>query len=245
MVQHLLRRLGYLLTCYGLVASSAYAQEGRGHAIEDLTGRWTISVGFGEIPFLSGSFKPSVSLGYHINNYLFLGYTVQLRDVLERGTASFNALDTGLGGVQRTREETGVRSLLAVRMRPHRNSPFISLGLLFNGSDREVMHFDGRKRVIGDHTYQGDLVLEQTRPWAIRPAVGLGYSHTFNTGLSLGIEMAGAFFLPAPEPVTHLIGDPELTNSDATALKQRISSAFKNNFHNRYHLFQMTAGYAW
>lgn len=245
MLRHISFWLGCLWACCELPVDAARADDGHKRAVMSLNGVWAIQVGFGEIPFLAGSFKPSVSLGYHFNEYLYIGYTAQFRDVLERGTESFNAVDTGLGGVERTREETGVRSLLAVRARPHRYSPYLALGLLFNGSDREVMHFDSRERTIGAQNYEGMVVLEQTRPWAIRPAVGLGYSYTFDEGFSLGVEMAGAFFLPAPTPELAVGGEALLSQADEAALKSRISKKFKDNFHNRYHLFQMTAGYVW
>lgn len=230
---------------WALAAPVALAQANDVDDVASLSGVMEVSVGFGEIPFLSGSFKPSVSIGYHVNEYLYVGWTVQLRDVLERGTESFNAVDTGLGGVEATREETGVRSLLSVRLRPHRLSPFVSLGVLFNGSDTEVMRFDARERRIGDGTYDGAIVMEQTRPFGIRPAIGLGYQYTFDSGLSLSMELAGAFFLPPPDPVIRIESSASMSEADLAALHDRTASVFADNFHNRYHLFQLGAGYVW
>ncbi|MDD9944752.1 MAG: hypothetical protein OXU20_27170 [Myxococcales bacterium] len=223
----------------------ARAQQTDLDGVASLDGVMEVSVGFGEIPFLSGSFKPSVSVGYHVNEYVYLGWTVQLRDVLERGTESFNAVDTGLGGIESTREETGIRSLLAVRLRPHRYSPFVSMGFVFNGSDREVMHFDGRRRTIGAGSYDGAVVMEQTRPWGIRPAIGLGYSYQFETGLSLSMELAGAFLSPAPAPDIRIDSQATLSDADRSALSDRSKRAFAENLHNRYHMFQLSAGYVW
>lgn len=212
---------------------------------DTMKGVWAFTVGWGEIPFLSGSFKPSVSFGYHLNEYVYFGGVVQLADVLERGTESFNAQNTGLGGIESTRERTGVRSFFGTRLRPHRYAPFVSLGMLFNGSDTEVMHFDDRQRRIGSHTYDGALSLEVTRGSAIRPAVGLGYEVTFKRGFTLSTELTGAFFMRPPTPEVRVESESQLTEEDRAALVQNVQETFSDNFHNRYHLFQIGAGYAW
>lgn len=206
---------------------------------------WAIEVGFGEIPFLSGSFKPSVSFGYHINQYVYVGWVVQLRDILERGTESFNARNTGLGHITGTREVTGIRSLLGARIRPHRYAPFLSVGILFNGSDREEMRFGDAPRPIGDNIYEGGLTVVQTRPYAIRPALGLGYGVQFKNGFTFSAEMTGAFFLPAPSPDIQITHEGAVSAADKTRLASHMKQEFKANFHNRYHLFNIGAGYVW
>lgn len=206
---------------------------------------WAIEVGFGEIPLLSGSFKPSVSFGYHVNQYMYVGWVVQLRDILERGTESFNARNTGLGQITGTREVTGVRSLLGARVRPHRYAPFLSVGILFNGSDREEMRFGDAPRPIGGNIYEGEMTVVQTRPYAIRPALGLGYGVQFKNGFSFSAEMTGAFFLSAPSPDIQIIHEGALSITDRTRLVSHMKKEFKTNLHNRYHLFNIGAGYVW
>ena len=151
---------------------------------DSLAGAWTVGIGFGEIPFLAGSFKPSVSLGYHVSDHVYVGGIVQLRDVLERGTESFNAVNTGLGGIESTREETGARALIHARLRPHRYSPFLSVGAVFNASDREVMVFDDRRRDHWQRVLRRCHHARADPPWGIRPAVGFGYGYTFDSGSS-------------------------------------------------------------
>ncbi len=213
--------------------------------LSSLKGVWSVMVGFGEIPFLAGSFKPSVSAGYHVNDYVYLGSIVQMRDVLERGTESFNAVDTGLGGIQSTREETGARFLLEARLRPHRYSPYLTIGGVFNGSDTEVMRFDDRTRTIGSGTYDGAVTLEQTRPFGVGPAIGLGYEYTFQTGLTLSTQIAGAFFMGPPTPTVRVESDAPISDADEAALRKKIQDAFSDNLHNNYHMFNIGAGHSW
>lgn len=206
---------------------------------------WSIEVGFGEIPFLSGSFKPSVSFGYYANQYFYVGGTVQLHDILERGTASFNARNTGLGHIDSTREVTGIRSLIGARIRPHRYAPYMAVGMLFNGSDREEMQFGDTERIIGANTYTGTVTVVQTRPWAIRPAVGLGYGVQFQNGVTFSAELTGAFYWRAPAPEIQIVHHAGLTDADERQFVKKMQKEFKDNFHNRYHLFNIGAGYVW
>lgn len=228
-----------------LTAGTAAAQSPDDPSIaDDLRGTWTIKVGFGEIPFLAGSFKPSIAIGHHFNDYVSLAWTVQLRDELERDGESFNAQNLELGGLRSSRERTGVRSLLAARFRPHRYSPFLSVGVLFNGTDTETMQFDSQSRRIGEGTYDGALTVVQRRRWAIRPSIGVGYAVTFANHVTLEIELAGAFFMKPTRPIVDVEGQP-LAEADRRALEDRADDAFSGNFHNRYHMFQLAAGYAW
>lgn len=210
----------------------------------NLDGRWQFRAGVGEIPVLAGSFKLALELGYHFNDYLYLGGIIQLRDQLERNRESWNAERIGLQGLRDSREQTGVRVFLGSRLRPHRYAPYLAAGLIFNGSDREAMRFDAREREIGLGRYTGDFTILQRRPFAIRPAVGLGYSVELARGLSLGVEFTGAWFFRAPTPEVEMLANGfSLVPSDKTVLVERIEKVFADNWHNRYHLFLLSAGY--
>ena len=186
------------LICVALSPGPARADDNPG--VETLDGVWAFTFGFGEIPFLAGSFKPSVSFGYHFNRFIYVGTIVQLSDVLERGDASFNAVNAGLDGLVDTRETTGPRVFLGTRLRPHRYSPYLSLGAIFNGTDIETIYYDNRTRNVGGETVNGTLEVEQARPFGIRPAFGLGYSYTFSNGLVLDVEFTGAWLFKPADP---------------------------------------------
>lgn len=232
----------------GLETSTATApSEGgpRVDPVENLDGAWSFTVGFGEIPFLAGSFKPSVSFGYHINRFIYVGTIVQLPDFLERGDESFNATNAEVDGLLATRERTGPRVFLGARFRPHRYSPYLAIGGIFNGTDTETMDFDARARTLGDGTVDGRLTVELSRPFGIRPAFGLGYGFTFDNGLVLNLEFTGAWLFPPPDPDIRIESESPLSPAARQELHDRFRKAYDDNFHNRYHLFNISVGYAW
>ena len=51
---------------------------------------WQIGFTFGEIPILSGSFKPGISVGYHFTENIMTEFIYQLKDYLQRDDESFN-----------------------------------------------------------------------------------------------------------------------------------------------------------
>lgn len=210
----------------------------------DLNGTWQVRGGLGEIPVLAGSFKPAIDFGYHFNDYVYVGGMIQFQDRLERNGESWNAARIGFEGLRYSRERTGVRVFAGTRLRPHRFSPYLSAGVLFNGTDAETMRFDDRSRTIGEGTYTGSITIEQRRPYGIRPAVGLGYSLELKRGLSLGLEFTGAwFFKPATPDVEISLQGTSLSQEDEAALRGRITQVFADNWHNRYHFFLITVGY--
>ena len=233
-------------TCFiGVALSPGSARADGNHGAETLDGVWAVAIGFGEIPFLAGSFKPSVSFGYHFNRFIYVGTIVQMADVLERGDASFNAVNAGLDGLLDTRETTGPRVFLGTRLRPHRYSPYLSLGAVFNATDIETIYYDHRPRDVGGETINGSLEVEQARPFGIRPAFGLGYSYTFSNGIVLDVEFTGAWLFKPADPEIRVRSTSPLSKEAEDAIRAQFLSAYEDNFHNRYHLFNIAVGYAW
>ena len=209
-----------------------------------LDGVWSVTFGFGEIPFLAGSFKPSVGFGYHFNRFIYLGTIVQWPDFIERGDESFNAVNANVDGLVSTREQTGARMFLGARLRPHRYSPYLSLGAVFNGTDTETMEFDERARNLGSTEYEGGFEVEVARPFGIRPAFGLGYAYTFDSGIVLNLEFSGAWLFKPATPNIRIL-DPNMPEEARQNLTGRFRQAYDDNFHNRYHLFNLGVGFAW
>lgn len=207
-----------------------------------LDGAWMVGVNLGELPW-QGSFKPGITLGYHFNDYSYVGAIYQVSDSIARDGTSFNAAGIGLDGIESSRESVGQRFLLQGRLRPHRLSPYLSVGLVFNGEDTETTRFDARSRTIGEGTYAGGLEVVQRRPAAVRPAFGLGYGYTFDFGLSLATEWTGALQEWTPAPEVTLRSDAALSVDDEGALRTRIRDNFGSSITNVYHLFHITAGY--
>ena len=121
--------------------------------IDPLRGSWQIGIGFGELP-INGSFKPSVTFGYHFNDKLYAGVIYQFSDQISRGSSSFNAKSTGLEGLISSHEDVGQRALVHVRYTPFRNGPYLTAGFVYNATDREVMTFDEGVRSIAGESLQ-------------------------------------------------------------------------------------------
>ena len=158
---------------FATAANGARAQS------HELDGAFMVGVHLGELPW-GGSFKPGLSVGYYLSELVFVGAQYQVGDSIERNGTSFNVQNTGLDGIVRSSEEVASRAFLGVRLRPHRHAPFVSLGMLYNGTDTETMVFDERSRTIGTGSYDGSIIIRQSRPSALRPALGLGYSYEFD-----------------------------------------------------------------
>lgn len=208
-----------------------------------LTGRWHVGLEFGEIPF-HGSFKPGLVLGYHVSELMYVGVLYQIRDKIQRNNTSFNARAIDLDGLRTSSEQVGQRGYLQVRVRPHRLSPFASLGLVFNDRDTEMIMFDTRARLIHGEVVDGALVVTQSRPSGWRPALGLGYSYTFPQGIEVFTEWAGWWLFGAPTPDVTFSG-AFLSETTADALRDAIEEEFTSSPFNTYHVFQLGVGYNW
>ena len=232
--------LKLLKTCFGFVLFLSTVQE---LAAGENEKAWEIGLTFGEIPVLSGSFKPGVTFAFHYNDHISLQTCYHLKDYLQRDGQSFNARNIGFTGLLSSKETTGERILFALQIRPVRWSPYIVAGLVFNNADIETMRFDHRERQIGDNTYDTELTIVQQRERGFAPALGCGYRYDFDNGLSININIAAAVFKAVPTPIVAFNSPAAISAADHTALEEKIDLAYKENFHNRYHIFNLGLSY--
>jgi hypothetical protein len=223
------------LATVSLASPSSFADDSH------LQRAWMVGLNLGELPW-GGSFKPGLSVGYHYNELLYIGGFYQIGDSIRRDGSSFNVENTRLDGIVASSEDVASRAYLGVRLRPHRYSPFATLGFVYNGADTETMEFDARERHIGQGTYDGAITILSERPAALRPAIGLGYSYTFDWGLNLSTAWAGWIF---EKPTTNLSIDAQtpLTDDDERVLRRHIQDGFGSTLTNKYHVFHLGAGY--
>ncbi len=207
----------------------------------DLENAFMVGVQLGELPW-GGSFKPGLSIGYYLNELVYFGAMYQVGDSIERDDTSFNVENTGLDGLISSSEDVASRGFLGVRLRPHRYAPFASLGMVCNGADTETMVFDQRSRSVGGGIYDGAITLRQTRPSALRPAIGLGYSYEFDFGLQLSTAWSGWLF-ESPDVEMDFESDVAISASDEAALRHHIADGFGSTITNKYHIFHLGAGY--
>ncbi len=224
-----------------LLFSSAVINSAEG--LNRLRNSWEVGFTFGEIPMLSGSFKPGITLGYHLNEYISLSASFQLRDHLERNEESFNAQNMGFDGLLSSKETTGERVIFAVNLRPSVYSPFLVAGIVYNNIDQETIKFDSRKRKIGDNEYLTGLSIIQSRKSGIVPAVGIGYRYDFDNGISLNTSFAMGFFNEISAPENRFESDIEILPKDKLKMEKKLIEGYKDNFHNRYHIFNLGISY--
>ncbi|MEO1021583.1 MAG: hypothetical protein AAFW89_03495 [Bacteroidota bacterium] len=225
-----------------LVMSSVPDAEAQTNS-KELSTYWEMGISFGEIPIMAGSFKPGISVGYHVNRYLYLGGIYQITDHISRNDDSFDAKNLGFNNLQSSRERVAPRAILHARLRPHQNLPFVSLGILSNGTDKETVTFGDAEHHIGQNSYQGPITVSIKRKRAIRPALGIGYHHQFKNGWSLSTEWSFDWFNPVPAPQLTYTSDIDIQQRDLELKTVEIEREFRDNVHNRYHIFHLGMGY--
>lgn len=221
------------------VSANIYSQNSSG----EVKNLWQVGLTFGEIPILAGSFKPGIQIDYHLNDNIAFEFTIQLKDYLERNEESFNAVNTGLGGLLSSKETTGERIYLGICYKPYEWSPYLTGGFVFNGSDVETMKFDERLRGIGDNKYNSKLTIIQKRESGFAPAIGFGYQYDFDGNLSINTSFAMAFFSQIPKPEIAYKDHSNISVADLNTLSGKLVESYKDNFHNRYHIFNIGINY--
>ncbi len=194
-------------------------------------------VGFGEIPFLTGSFKPSVGYSKRYGD-LEYGFYLQLEDDLQRDNESFNA-DFGQDGLISSKETTGIRAMLQGRYYPFENPFYLSFGLLFSGGDKELMEFDTKTRVIGANTYNSLISVDLESDQGFAPALGIGMAFPISGGWSFTTDFTMAWFGSIPIPEVKISTSATVSSSDLRQFENDIMENYDSNFHNRYHLFNL------
>lgn len=202
---------------------------------------WQVGIGLGELPF-GGSFKPSLTFGYHISEQLYFGLVYQFRDHISRDGSSFNAQSAGLDGLTSSRESVARRFMLQVRYTPFRYGPYLSGGFVYNGADTETMSYDSRDRTIAGEIFNGNIGIVQTRPGGGGLAFGLGYQYNFKNGISAGVEWTPVWTKMAI-PEYSFSGSAELSVSAEQEIIERMDKGFRGSVTNRYKIFHIGISY--
>ena len=219
-----------------LFSQHSFAQDAPG-----LGNYWQIGFGLGELP-MGGSFKPSITIGYHFNDKLYAGIIYQFKDQISRNEASINAKSSGLDGLVSATEEVAQRFLFQLRYTPVKNAPYLSAGFVFNGMDSEQMLFDDRSRTIAGENYDGTIIINQTRPAGWGFAMGIGYQYNFKNGFSTGLEWTPACF-QYPVPSYAFEGTVTLSENAQNTLVDKMNNEFNSSVTNMYKVFHVGVAY--
>ena len=193
-----------------------------------MAGVWSIALGFGEIPVLANSAKVSVSAGYHFNNYVYLG-----RDcpVPRCHRARQRIVQCAEPRARRSSGHSGAN-------RRPRASAHTSAATSLQSVSLRVCSSTGP--TVKRCTSTG-WSLSRADPGPVNPAVGLGYEVTFRPGITVSLELTGAFFLKPRKPAVNVVSKG-MDEARRAAIAQSAEDSFGRNFHNRYHLFNMAVG---
>lgn len=196
-----------------------------------------IFVGFGELPLMSDSFKPSLGYGRIYSNHE-IGLFIQLDDHIKRDEESFNA-NFGQDSLETSEETVGERLMIQYKYYPSSRYFYFTLGAMYGGNDKEKMTFNNQLRTIGSNQYNTDLTIEVERETSFRPLVGFGLSYPITQNFKLTTDFTIDWFSPVPSPKVKISSSSSISAQDQEVLEQEIKDNYKDNFHNRYHVFNI------
>ena len=166
-----------------------------------------------------------VALGYHVSDWIFIGYTYVSSMDLTLEPQNPSTL-YGQDYVEKVDVEEKQDQALELRISPFDNGLFFSLGALSTGSKYQKVTFEKRNRVLPNNAKldNTEIVVEtEVKPWS-GVGLGLGYTAIWDFGLSVGL---GLIFSPVQlEPEVSVTSDPDMSAADKQSLKERVEKDF-------------------
>ena len=136
-----------------------------------------------------------LQLGYHITHSLYLGMTSLFPEERTIHTSTYDSLSYhpneifGQDGAKQTKFSIEERQMLEIRFMPWDSGFFVMAGALKTGVDEVNVKYDQRLRVVGENAYTTGLKNSvRYDPW-IGSILGVGISHVFQMGLSVGCDL--------------------------------------------------------
>jgi len=151
------------------------------------------------------SWKPGVSIGYHINRYLFFGFSITPSlDLTLKEKWGFT--DLGQDGDIVLDHQTGTIYNLETRITPFKFGLYVSAAYANLGKTKYSMEFrrlfDTMK--IGNNSYATDLDVVWKSESLNQIGLGIGYNHVFKSGLSFNPGISIPLKFPDNESVNFM-----------------------------------------
>lgn len=182
-----------------------------------------------------------VSLGWHINEVLYLGVTHRAQFEARVRGGYFDDDDEiyNQRGVQDTDFEIGRRNSFEVRLSPWEHGIYFALGVLRAYGDTQDVLYDERARVVGDGAYVTGLRLQVQGKPKTAPALGFGFNHVFDFGLSFGLGFLVGLDQPEPPDIEITVTNPAVLPSDIELFRREV----ERDFDDTPFLFHLAVGY--
>ena len=171
-----------------------------------------------------------LSVGYHFSRLIYLGGTYQFgvewnqRDDQQDGDDPLY----GQQGVDKDNVDLGARSAVELRISPWEFGLYFALGALHVQGDDESVRWDVRGRRVGRGDYITGLTAKIDGKPATVPALGIGFNHVFDFGLSLAVgALVGVQRAAATDvTVTAYGADREVAASDLKRFREKIEDRY-------------------
>ncbi len=168
--------------------------------------------------------RPGLSVGYHINRYVFVGYSFNPSlDLTLRESWGFGNL---LDGDIVLPHKTGTVNAIETRLTPFRFGLYLSAGIVRAGSTDYRMQFrrKGSSMQIGENEYNTDLDVRWSSEVITKMAIGFGYNYVSNSGISANLGVQVPLSFPKNRDVTFSATDPQtvISISDLEAAEMHL-----------------------
>ncbi|MDW3192972.1 MAG: hypothetical protein R8G66_11430 [Cytophagales bacterium] len=168
------------------------------------------------------SWYPGLSLGYHFNRYLFVGYSFYAPldlTLKESWGLTLRALDADIV----LEHQTGPIHQIETRFSPFKVGLYASLAYANVGKVDYQMDLDrkGDELLIGNNAYSTDLNISWNSKNVHAMMLGLGYSLVLEKGLSFNLGLSIPLSFPDDENI-QLVGTEDILLSDIVLAQRQI-----------------------
>jgi len=187
-----------------------------------------IGLGFGEIPLMDSSFKPSLYAQSYLDESSFLFTHLQAKDNLQRDENSFNIQKANRDDLVYSKETTGERVFIGFGQNIIGKNLSLIGGLLYTGMDTENALFANSTKVSIQRDSKVSFI------------TGLSAKFTIYKNLYFDIAFAMDPMNKPEKPTVSVLSNSQEEKLD---LKNKLEKGYVDNFHNRYHIFNIGITY--
>ena len=191
-----------------------------------------------------------LTVGYHFNDLIYVGATHQLKlsgvehDVPRGLTDSCQVCPLyEQQGDLKNDLDLGARSAIEVRFSPWKFGLYFAAGVIQVQATEQHVVWDQRGRRVGQGDYITGLTADVVGGKVTAPAVGAGFNHVFEAGLSLNIGILVGLRGPDGPDVRVSATNPGVTDDVSEADLQLFRDKVADNFPDEPVMIHLALGY--